>query len=224
MFSKKEKVLRFATGVVFIIFMVAILVSYRSGKDLDNSGNNIVPTITAEKSPIKIAPEEEGGLDIPFRETEIYSSVEESINEFENVIVNEVENIENLIKEKEELLKQVKENNKDMDSVINSIYAEKKEEIKTVEPVLKAKTVATSVVAKDYRVQLASLKATSDIDAAWERIKDKNSNELSALSLHKEKVETANGAFYRIQTSLISEVEARKICDIISPCLVVKNK
>ncbi len=70
----KDKIFRFATGVVFVAFIIVILVSYDSAKK-EVDGEGILPTISADKSAIKEKPEDEGGMDIPFRETEIYDSV-----------------------------------------------------------------------------------------------------------------------------------------------------
>lgn len=216
----KDKIFRFVTGVVFIAFMIAIFSSYFSAKQEDNI-NEAVPVVSAEKTPIKIKPEDEGGMDIPFRETEIY---EFASNNADDTEVSKLKDSKKDLKIKfEESELKSEKDVEDLDDLISVLSGKENKKIETkkaIKEIVKSKPSPFGV----YRVQLGSLKSKNAAANAWTKLKKRYSGALEGLKGHIEKVNTSRGIFYRVQTSKTTKTRADSVCKIIKNCLVVKAK
>ncbi|MCT4575572.1 MAG: SPOR domain-containing protein [Alphaproteobacteria bacterium] len=216
----KDKIFRFVTGVVFIIFMVAIFSSYFSAKQEDNI-NEAVPVVSADQSPIKIKPEDEGGMDIPFRETEIYESASSDVDDTET---SKLKDSKKDLKIKfEETEVKTEKDVEDLDDLINVLSGKENKKIETkkaIKKIVESKPSPFGI----YRVQLGSLRSRNDAVNAWKKLKKKYSGTLDGLKGHIEKVNTSRGGFYRVQTSKTTKTRASKVCNVIKNCLIVKAK
>lgn len=77
-----------------------------------------------------------------------------------------------------------------------------------------------------WRVQLSALASQSAAEKAWRRLKPANSDLLSVLSLHVQKVELSKGTFFRVQAGpLADQLAAASLCNKLKKrnqdCLVV---
>lgn len=208
----KDKIFRFLTGVVFAGFVIAILWSYGAAKKGD-SKDKIVPVVSADKSAVKIKPEDEGGMDIPFRETEIYDSVTSSSDDTATSKVKEVKAPAKEVKFKEPAKKKTvkkKKAKKEMDDLITSISKEKK-----------SSGGLGAGAFNTHRAQLGSVKSEREAVSVWRRLSRKHSSVLKGLTSHVEEAKTSKGTFFRVQTSAMTKKQAEAICGKIKNCLVV---
>ena len=225
--AEKDRMFRFMTGVVFVVFMIAIFGSYLSSKNKDGE-DAVIPVVTAEKTEMKVKPEDEGGMDIQFRETELFDSVESAIDS-DKASVKEVETAQKATKDlsfekedpNEDAIINVNRKTQQVEDLINSI-TEVNDIVISDNPseprVIKASPFSV------FRSQLASMKTKQDAVKAWKTLNSRYPNVLSGFTLHIEKASSAKGTFYRVQTNLTTSSLAENICAIIKPCLVIKDK
>lgn len=182
---------RIVTGVIFLIFILIIILANKESKN--RNSNKIVPVVSADKSPIKIKPEDEGGIDIPFKDTSIYSSLDKG-------------------GEKKRYVKS--------EEVINNISdAIKNIENASAGSVTEKTVIKNTAEKKEYRVQLGSFKTYSQAKNAWDKLKKSNESLLKKCNLYIDKKD----GNYRVQTSLVSKQEANNICVKIGNCFVLKG-
>lgn len=210
----KDKFFRLATGIVFLGFMIAIIVSYSSAKKEGGGRVSEVPVISAEKGELKVKPEEEGGMEIPFRDSGIYDSVN---GDNENIESSRVKSSSEVSRKDVEF--KAEEKKTDLDVLIEEISHTGMTKVGEAPVHSTRKEDPFSV----FRAQLASLKTEKDALRAWKTLKGKYSV-LSGLGANIEKAKTSKGTFFRVQTSLISKEKANHICSVIKSCFVVRKK
>jgi len=221
-----QKIFRILTGLTCLAFVAILAISYlKKDKISSNTDGNIVPVISQSPENLKEKPEDEGGMDIPFKETEIYSSTKQT-KENEVFVVN-------LEEEKKKQLEAEKPTKKPEPKKV-----EETKEAESVESVLneilyqpidgKSTSSATTIESsspKDYKVQLGSFGSYEIAKSAWEKLKTQYPETLKGLSLEVEPYLSTSGKnYHRVKTSPISKERANKICEEIKNCLIVKIK
>jgi hypothetical protein len=214
----QEKIFKYITGLLFVGFIITIFISYNSSMKNDNT-TTVVPVITSENSAIREKPADEGGMAIPFRETEIYDSVD--INN-ENELNSSKLKIEVDNSNKPDFKETVDNRKKDINSIINSLET-KSEDLIKIEDRQGTTKVSTNPFA-NYKVQLGSFRQEEDAINAWNRIQKKYPKLLQADGYDIEKATTEKGVFYRTQSKLISKTQAEQLCNLIKNCLIIKAK
>jgi len=205
----RDKIFRIITGVIFVLFISAIVISNNRAKK-DGASEEIMPVIEASTEPLKVKPEDEGGIDIPFRGTEIYSSIEDgkkTVEEVRNAVENTVENT-------------VKEGEASLDSLVSNLSKEQKELVENFKQDVKRKKNPFD----RYRSQLGSFHIERDAQTAWKILQKRYPEKLGNKELYIEIAKTEKGTFYRVQTELITYEEAEIICKAIDPCLIVDKR
>ena len=217
---------------------------YFYGDSLLAGGDGEIPIIRAADGPIKVRPDNPGGMAIPDRDKLVYERLRGSEEELR---------VERLLPRPEMPLtppapetktalpatpapmeKQVAE------PIVNPASIPKIDDVVKVTPPLppsapptpptaKAPSVASADPAKIYRIQLAAVRTKEAASSEWTRLKKKNGDLLDVLTLNVIKIDLGadKGIFYRLQAGPLAKKEAaKKLCEQLSGrkigCLIVR--
>jgi len=198
------------------IFIVAVWYAWNAGQsDLDGPP----PIVQADDSPVKVAPEEPGGMQVPHQENEVFSAIEDQPQE----------PTEELLPPPEEPVKmpepKLAEPEPEAPAQAMQTAAEntpppaakpaRKPESKPVQPAAAAaqpepkptppapaaeKPAPASTAGGKYVIQLAALQSREAASEAWSRLVKKYTRQLAPLTLDIEPVNVPNkGTFYRVR-------------------------
>ncbi len=233
-------------GYSWVILFIVIIASAGAGwvywnTHAGNGQTDSVPLVTAEVSPVKVKPEQPGGLDFPNQDKLVYERLEST---------PPPQRTENLLPRPEAPMPppvspptQTAEAPEPIDTQPASgpataeVTAAPAVSAKTVpttehptpEEVIEAKkpappppppaqevarrTDATAPVGGAYRVQLASIRSEDAVRAEWGRLKGKYPDMLGGLDLTVARADLgAKGIFYRLRAGPLSESAAKKLC------------
>ncbi len=208
---------------------------YLYGDKLLAGAEGDIPIIRAAEGPVKVRPDNPGGMAIPDRDKLVYERLKGGEQDVR---------VERLLPRPEAPLappapvaevapaaapdvieKQV------ADPIVSPATIPKIEEVaKTATPPPPATPVTkTAEPVKVYRVQLAAVRSQDGAQGEWARLKKKNGDLLNGLILNVIRVDLGadKGIFYRLRAGpLASEGTAKKLCERLSArkigCLIVR--
>ena len=177
----------------------------------NNEGNEQVITITATPHPVKVKPEQPGGMKIPNQDKLIYSVINS-----ENIPTK----VENLFPEPEkpvlpDILEQFSDEKENVEIKIESEkeLAPKKEVLILPEKSPKKESIVPEK--QQWRVQLISTTKQSTAEKLWKELSQKHKALLSDMSHSVTSVEiSGKGTFYRLQVGYFQTREmAGALCE-----------
>ena len=190
-----------------VIFIVAVWYAWSEGQNADSGPP---PIIQADNSPVKMAPEEPGGMDVPHQESEVFDAIEDKPKE----------PVEELLPPPEEPVKRpevVAEN-----EAAPVAQAPAPAETKAAETPAPAKTEPAppppapkpAAPAYSYVIQLAALQSEASARDAWAKLVKAHTRLLAPLTLDIEPVAvTGKGTFYRVRgAGFETQAEAEHRC------------
>jgi len=223
---------------------------YYYGDTLMAGANNQIPVIRAVDGPVKVRPENPGGMAIPDRDKLVYERlknggadprVERLLPPSETPIAPpEPKSGPTNLAETSSVNKATPEIQQKQIAapIINPATIPKmaKPTRKITPPLPEVPIVKTAPPAavvsspsKAYRVQLAAVRSEAVAGSEWDRLRKKNTDLLGNLTLDVVRVDlgTGKGVFYRLRAGpLKNEVDARKLCEKLSSrkigCLIVR--
>ena len=218
---------------------------YFYGDTLLAGGDGEVPVIRAADGPVKVRPDNPGGMAIPDRDKLVYERLRGSEEELrvERLLPRPEMPLTPPAPETEpaEPAKIVPVEKQVAEPIVNPATIPRiEDEVKVtpppapaapapVPPKPKARSVAPVDQVKVYRVQLAAVRTSEAAGSEWARLKKKNGDLLDALTLNVIKIDLGadKGIFYRLRAGpLATEVAAKKLCDQLSArkigCLIVR--
>ena len=211
-----------------------------------------LPLVKAENSPIRVKPDNPGGLEVPNRDRLILKNLETanpsklgvpeklipraespifSNNKESSLAAPDNEKIskDKGVEEKQEKIKTSKLKRKSSELKKSEGYNKGQDEKKQKNKPLTIET-KQEVISKaaTHRVQLASLAKQKAADKFWKQMKKKHPTLFEEMLGRVVKIKLkSKGTFYRVQGDAISRNTAEKICKIMKTkkqaCLVVKN-
>lgn len=229
------------------IFFLLILIGssagagwYFYGDKLMAGADGEIPVIRAADGPVKVRPDNPGGMAIPDRDKLVYERLKGAEEDLRverllpppetplappAPVATVVEKIKPVVVEK-----QVSK------PIVNPASVPKMTEpakVVTPPPAVKApvKPIAKSQpgTGKVYRVQLAAVRSEEIAGSEWQRLKKKNGDLLNPLSLNVVRIDLGadKGIFYRLQAGPLSdEAAAKKLCAELAirkiGCLIVR--
>lgn len=214
MSPKRRNILTSVTVLVLAAFSILIWMSYTSdGEDLGP-----VPVVRADGAAVKVKPDEPGGKEIPFQNTEVFTRVDNLPNEEENVIASSSE-IPMKRPVAEEPVAQIEE----------ETSLKVAEEIEQVAPAaaappppVKMPTLAVTKTVGNFMIQIGAFAEKSKAENLWQAAKQKNSTVLASLSPTYMRVDLgAKGVLYRVRGGML---ETRKAADAVCASLKKNNQ
>ena len=211
-----------------------------------------LPLVKAENSPIRVKPDDPGGLEVPNRDRLILKNLETAnpsklgvpeklIPRAESPIFtnnkepslaapdNEKISKDKEVEQKQEKIKTSKLKRKSSELKKSEGYNKGQDEKRQKNKPLTIET-KQEVISKaaTHRVQLASLAKQKAADKFWKQMKKKHPTLFGEMLGRVVKIKLkSKGTFYRVQGDAISRNTAEKICKIMKTkkqaCLVVKN-
>ncbi|HEY8191231.1 MAG TPA: SPOR domain-containing protein, partial [Alphaproteobacteria bacterium] len=210
----------------------------------DAAENSPVLVIRADTAPYKAAPEDPGGMEIPYRDSTVFETLRSA-----DADDGEKSKVESLLPPPEQPIERAQmfaglktepiEEDAEAEPDIGPTTPDKKasaapapiQEMPTPSQGTEIKAAATEPAAGDataktmpesgnsgaYYVQLGSLKDRTTADAEWAKLQKQFPSELGGLTLRVQQADLgAKGKFFRIQGGTISKEKAQKICSSIS--------
>ena len=211
-----------------------------------------LPLVKAENSPIRVKPDNPGGLEVPNRDRLILKNLETAnpsklgvpeklipraespifTNNKESSLAapdNEKISKDKGVEQKQEKIKTSKLKRKSSELKKSEGYnkgqGEKRQKNKSLTIETKQEVISKAAT---HRVQLASLAKQKAADKFWKQMKKKHPTLFAEMLGRVVKIKLkSKGTFYRVQGDAISRNTAEKICKIMKTkkqaCLVVKN-
>ena len=211
-----------------------------------------LPLVKAENSPIRVKPDNPGGLEVPNRDRLILKNLETAnpsklgvpeklipraespifTNNKESSLAapdNEKISKDKGVEQKQEKIKTSKLKRKSSELKKSEGYnkgqGEKRQKNKPLTIETKQEVISKAAT---HRVQLASLAKQKAADKFWKQMKKKHPTLFGEMLGRVVKIKLkSKGTFYRVQGDAISRNTAEKICKIMKTkkqaCLVVKN-
>jgi len=215
---------------------------YFYGDTLLAGGDGEIPIVRAADGPVKVRPDNPGGMAIPDRDKLVYERLRGSEEELrvERLLPRpeaplappapETEVVKPI--EPAPIEKQVSKpivNPASIPKIEDAVKITQAPAPTVSPPPPKAPSTVSAAPAKVYRIQLAAVRSKDAADSEWARLKKKNGDLLNALTLNVIKVDLGadKGIFYRLQAGPLStEVTAKQLCAKLSGrkigCLIVR--
>ncbi|AJD52010.1 Sporulation related domain-containing protein [Thalassospira xiamenensis M-5 = DSM 17429] len=209
---------------------------YNQGQPAQEEGK--LPILLPDPLPIKLRPDDPGGMEVPHRDTTIYEQLDSNQPE-DQVVLQELPDmpkVPDVIPSPDNTGEPaVIEQTPEAEIVANAAQigsgkdvnasAKTPAETAIVAPsdaekaiaVAKAKEQATAPAAtsasgiseKDFRIQLASVRDTSGAEAEWKRLSYKNKDLLGSLQMYLKRADLGDkGVFYRLQAGPLPDAAA----------------
>lgn len=219
--------------------VLAAVLWYSYPKEAAEQELRAVPIVRADAGPIKIIPSDPGGMNIPYRDSTVFDTLQAS--------KNGPDRIENLLPEpekplpREELFAGLKTDMK-TDLEINATLPVPE---KVVAPAAKPEKAEAEQVAKvepaagtpkdkttsggDYYIQLGSLRSRANAEKLWKDSQSAFPAQLGGLDLRINEADLgAKGTYYRAQGGPVNQQSAQSICKAVEAkrpggCLVVRR-
>jgi cell division septation protein DedD len=207
------------------IVIVAIWYAWSAGQSAMDSPP---PIVQADKSPVKVAPDEPGGMEVPHQDNEVFSAIEDAPREPVEELLPPPETPMDLpdVTIPETAPPSAQEAASEPLAPAESKPAESappKTETANVEPEPKPTPppapkapapAASSSASGNYVVQLAALQSRDAANDAWTRLVKKHTKLLAPLTLDIEPVNVAGkGTFYRVRgAGFATKAEAEQRC------------
>ena len=234
----------FFAVLIALSFMVGVVWKLYIGSNEGTASGQNVPIVRADDAPFKVIPDDPGGMEIPHRDSTIFSSLkserEGGGNRIENLLANDKN--EDPLPRSQLFAGLNTEANPDIDApaqdspldkpagnaaqqMTDEIVPKKTEPV--VKPVTEPKPVvkpapeaaivpAPKPVAGGYYIQLGSVKTNLGAQSEWKKIIAKYPNQLSGFSHRVEKADLGEkGIFYRIQAGPLNKDKATRVCNDI---------
>ena len=188
-----------------------------------------LPLVKAENSPIRVKPDNPGGLEVPNRDRLILKNLETANPSKLGVPDNEKISKDKEVEQKQEKIKTSKLKRKSSELKKSEGYNKgQNEKIQKNKPLTIETKQEVISKAATHRVQLASLAKQKAADKFWKQMKKKHPTLFGEMLGRVVKIKLkSKGTFYRVQGDAISRNTAEKICKIMKTkkqaCLVVKN-
>jgi cell division septation protein DedD len=200
--------------------IIAIWYAWSAGQsDMDSPP----PIIQADSSPVKVAPEEPGGMEVPHQENEVFSAIEDEPEEPVEELLPPPEEPVDMpeVAEKAEPAVPVVPEKVDPAPKPAPAKAEAAKPVATAavaaEPTPKPAPAATTTAATasgTYVIQLAALQSREAAADSWARLVKKYAKLLAPLTLDVEPVNVpGKGTFYRVRgAAFTTKAEAEQRC------------
>lgn len=238
----KKLCMAVAAVIVLIILGYAVLSSLSGAPE----GGDI-PIIRAGDAPMKVKPEQRGGLDVPNKNSTIFDTLKtaQQDSKVENLLEDEEEPVQKdqvfpvkripekavvePVKEQDAQKKIVSADDQTMppqpETTSDEIMDQNLKEETKPEQKQKVETIKPAAGGSTY-IQLASVKSEADANKQWTSFKSKNP-ELASLNLRVQKADLgAKGMYYRVQAGPLSAEAAQSTCAAVKvrggSCLVAK--
>ncbi len=206
---------------------------YLYGDMLMTGADADVPVIRAADGPVKVRPDNPGGMAIPDRDKLVYERLKGSEEEIR---------VERLLPRPEaplappapvaEAVRPVAPAMAEKpaaEPIVNPASIPKIEDAVKTAPPPQAPVVAAADPVTVYRVQLAAVRSEDTAASEWARLRKKNGDLLDDLTLNVIRIDLGadKGIFYRLQAGpLASEAAAKNLCEKLSirkiGCLIVR--
>lgn len=221
--------------VAFGAFAAVVWIAYEEG--VKSGAKTVIPIVRAEKEPVKVRPEQPGGMDVPFQDKLVYEGISEGVGRQETTHVTpppeapvappaaavETEAAVAAAPPKTEVLQLLESEKKAAPEVVAIETSQPPQETAP-----RAAEKAVEPVGKPFRVQLVALRSEAAAQAFWSQHQKSENDLLGALTLHVERAELGErGTFFRVQAGpLADEAAATALCTRLQQrkigCLVVR--
>ncbi|SOB91422.1 SPOR domain-containing protein [Thalassospira xiamenensis] len=209
---------------------------YNQGQPAQEEGK--LPILLPDPLPIKLRPDDPGGMEVPHRDTTIYEQLDSSQPE-DQVVLQELPDMPKApdvmpsldSAEAPAVIEQTPEAEIVAGAVSNgsngddNAAATAPAGMTTAAPSDAEKAIAAakareqdaqpdvsstgSVSEQDFRIQLASVRDTSGAEAEWKRLSSKNNDLLGNLQMYLKRADLGDkGVFYRLQAGPLSDAAA----------------
>ncbi|HBN50091.1 MULTISPECIES: SPOR domain-containing protein [Thalassospira] len=209
---------------------------YNQGQPAQEEGK--LPILLPDPLPIKLRPDDPGGMEVPHRDTTIYEQLDSNQPE-DQVVLQELPDmpkVPDVIPSPDNtgepaVIEQTPEaeivanaaqigSGKDVNAsaktpaetaIAAPSDAEKAIAVAKVkeQAAAPAATNASGVSEKDFRIQLASVRDTSGAEAEWKRLSSKNKDLLGSLQMYLKRADLGEkGVFYRLQAGPLPDAAA----------------
>ncbi len=196
---------------ILVVCAFAALAWYSYDTQISNIKESELPLIKAPTEPMKVKPDDPGGLKINHQDKEIYEHISGNKNSTKTKIVDK--NYKPATHEK--IKKTVKKQIKTKKIVPEKKSPEIKPVIINIPKAKTTKTVKKVVPAKKYYIRIASLKSAAVKDKAWDIMKKKYPT-IAKLSPKITQIRKNNKVAYFLDAGPINQVaEAKNICESI---------
>jgi hypothetical protein len=208
--------LKLIAGILVVIAFI-YLAWYSYSTQISNINETDLPIITSPTTPIKVKPDDPGGLKIEHKDKEIYDHINgKKLNVNERIVRNNDqpathEKIKQILSKQITQPTKLKINVKEDSSpekVEKEITDDKKEPVETIQTPPPAKK-------KTYSLRIAALKSAEVMDQAWQIMKNKY-QELKQLKPKLVTSKKNDKIVYFLHAEVIeSKEEADKLCSAI---------
>lgn len=209
---------------------------YNQGQPIQEEGE--LPILLPDPLPIKLRPDDPGGMEVPHRDTTIYEQLDNSQQE-DQVVLQELPDMpkapdvmpspdstgEPAVIEQTpeaEIVANAAQSGPGKDvgasattpvETENAAPSDAEKAIAAAKAKEQAAAPAAShaggVSEKDFRIQLASVRDTSGADAEWKRLSSKNKDLLGSLQMYLKRADLGDkGVFYRLQAGPLPDAAA----------------
>lgn len=209
-----------AIAALLILFAGVVFLAYKQG--LKQGALNNPPIIRADNSPIKVAPENPGGIKIPHQDRSVYDRISGADGD------NTGLEVEHLLPSPEEPIQITPQQQAapaeapvapDMQATVPDVKSVETPNTIIVKPapITPAKPVpaapASATGKGDYVVQLAAFRDEPSARAAYAKLQDKFPA-LKSLSADIQKADLgAKGIYYRLRAGYLVKADAATLCD-----------
>jgi hypothetical protein len=235
-------------GVLTVVTLLAFagIIWYAYPRGAEKYVDMDVPVVKADTAPVKTAPDNPGGMDVPHQDSTVFEPLEKKPAEQAEKIMPSPEEpmdkaaiippaeavpvppvIEAAPEPKMDLSPQAASTDITEKLVLPKEAAEEPAPTPSPAPAAKSTTAPTDGGAS--YIQLGSYRDMDGLKKDWEWAKKKYPDLLGKLTMKTEKVDLpAKGTFYRLQAGKLTVDRAREICDVLKKsipggCILVKN-
>ncbi len=233
-----------ATLLVALFVLFAVFWSTYPRGDRREAGVGPVPIVRADVAPYKVAPDNPGGMDIPYRDSTVFETLrnanidEETQGRVESLLPPPEEPIdrtqmfaglktapmESAVAEEEDFgpVATLTEAEAPAETPVASVPKPqpKPEMVQAEKAAVQAEPAAGNATAKTtgtHYIQLGSVKDRSGAEAEWRKLQKEFPVQLGNLTLRVQAVDLGErGTFYRIQGGALDQASAKTICNAIS--------
>ena len=210
---------------VAVVCGVGVMLVYAYNKGRQHGAARETPIVRAQKGPIKIRPEEPGGMTVPDRDKEVFTRLETG---------NKPASVERLLPPPDNPVEhpfappEAEQSAKvpDRDPEFRRMRIRSGQEI-----VLRKKPPPPRAIgtAGAFAVQLASLTSEAAVRGRWGELKERHPDLLRGLSLSIDRRVLEKGVHYRMSAGpLPDRTAAKRLCDQLSRrkigCLIVRHR
>lgn len=227
-------------GIVLLAllsFGIIIWVAYPHGEGGDTS-LSAVPLIRADTTPLRRAPDDPGGMSIPFQDSTVFDRLEEGAPTANNVenLLEVAPAAEDNVPVKRAATPAAKPEDVSFEGAKNIMIKEEtaagadkqaaveyippkpaakpnRAAVTTTKPATASKPASSAAAGGGVYIQLGSLSSREAAVNEWARLQNKFPQALSGLSLDIQRADLgAKGVYYRVRGGMLPVAQARDIC------------